>query len=303
MQQATGLSTSTIAATKKFRAIHFEQHARNTDFLPPAFELIPRLLVLLDDAETNSDTLAEIIRADAGLTTDILRAANSSIHAGSCKTESLQQAIVRLGLREIYRLLTTIITSPGIMNLDAFGFQRVDLWQHSVACGTAAQILARNFSDQDPEVAYTAALLHDIGKLVMAQVAKADYLAVIDACEAANRPHFRAELQSFECEHATIGSMLLKRWRFPDNIVAAVKFHHSPTQAPDEAKRLASLIVASNILAYRLGLGTGYPDYAIQPAPDLLEPLGIEFSDLAEYENEILTTFRREQDRLWVREK
>jgi len=300
VQQAAGSSASTKATTRKFRALHFEQHARNTDFLPPAFELIPRLLVLLDDPETNSDTLADIIRVDAGLTTDILRAANSSVYAGACRTESLQQAIVRLGLRDIYRLLTTIITSPGIMNLDAFGFQRVDLWQHSVACGTAAQILARNFADQDPEVAYTAALLHDIGKLVMAQVAKADYLAVLDACEPANRPHFRAEQQAFECDHAGIGSMLLKRWRFPDNIVAAVKFHHDPLNAPEDARRLASLILAGNIISYRLNLGTGFPDYVVHPDPALLEPLGIQPEELPDYQNEVQTTFKREQERLWV---
>src|SRR5258706_15536746 len=101
-----------MQAPKSFRAVHFEQHARTTDFLPPAFELIPRLLVLLDDPEVNSDTLANIIHADAGLTTNVLHAANNAAFAGSCRTESLPQAIIRLGLREIYRLITTIITSP-----------------------------------------------------------------------------------------------------------------------------------------------------------------------------------------------
>jgi putative nucleotidyltransferase with HDIG domain len=287
-----------MTTNKKFRAIHFEQHARDTNFLPPAFELIPRLLVLLDDPETNSETIANIIRVDAGLTTDVLRAANNVTYSGGCRIESLQQAIVRLGLREIYRLLTAIITSPGIMNLDAFGFQRVDLWQHSVAVGTAAQILARNFGDQDPEVAYTAALLHDIGKLVMVQVAKADYLAVLDACEPANRPHFRAEQQAFNCDHALIGSLLLKRWRFPENIVGAVKFHHDCVNAPDEAKRLAALIYAGNIIAYRLNLGSGNPDYVIHPDPDILGFLGLQVPELAEYQHEILTAFQREQQRL-----
>ncbi len=300
MQQTTRLSTSTTAATRQYRALHFEQHARNTDFLPPAFELIPRLLVLLDDPESNSDMLADIIRGDAGLTTNILRAANTSALAGACRTESLSQAIIRLGLREIYRLTTTIITSPGIMNLDGYGFQRVDLWQHSIACGIAAQIMARNFADQDPEIAYTAALLHDIGKIVMVQVAKADYMAVLDACEPAHRPHFRAEQQAYQTDHAAIGSMLLKRWRFPENIVAAVKFHHDPINAPDDARRLASLVFAANVIAYRLELGSGHPDYAIHPDPAFLEPLGLQPVDLAEYEHEVQTAFRRDQDRLWI---
>jgi putative nucleotidyltransferase with HDIG domain len=288
-----------MQAPKKYRPLHFEQHAKNTDFLPPAFEMIPRLLVLLDDAEVNSDQIAEMIRADAGLTTDVLRAANSAINAGGARSESLAQAIVRLGLREIYRLLTTIITSPNLLNLDAFGFQRVDLWQHSIASAIAAQILARNVPSQDPEVAYTAALLHDIGKLVMAQVAKADYLALIDACKETNQPHFRAEQNSYDCDHAQIGSTLLRRWRFPEEMVSAIRFHHDIRHAPENAVQLASLIYAGNILAYRLNLGSGFPDYAVNPDPSLLEPISIQPADLADYEQEVHTTYEREQQRLW----
>ena len=288
-----------MQAPKSFRASQFEQHARTTDFLPPAFELIPRLLVLLDDAETNCDTLADLIHVDAGLTTNVLRVANSPALGGGVRAESLPQAIIRLGLREIYRLLTTIITSPNVMNLDGFGFQRIDLWQHSVGSAVAAQILARNVPSQDPEVAYTTALLHDIGKLVMAQVAKADYLALLDSCKDNNQPHYRAEQQAYQTDHAHIGSMLLKRWRFPEEIVGAIKFHHDLGHVPEEARHLASLIYASNIVAYRLNLGSGFPDYAVDPDAAALEPIGVQPAELADYEREVLTTFQREQQRLW----
>lgn len=284
---------------KTFRAVHFEQHARTTDFLPPAFELIPRLLVLLDDPDTNADTLAQIIHADAGLTTDVIRAANNAAYSGTARIESLPQAIVRLGLREIYRILTTIITSPNLMNLDTYGFQRVDLWQHSVACAFGAQILSRNLPQQDPEVAYTAALLHDIGKLVMVQVAKAEYLAVIDSCSGNNTPHFVAEQNAFQTDHAQIGSMLLKRWRFPEEIVGAIRFHHDPAHAPESAKNLTALIYASNIIVYRLGLGSGFPEYSVHPDAAHLEPIGITPADLPEYEQEVKTTYERERQRLW----
>jgi putative nucleotidyltransferase with HDIG domain len=288
-----------MQAPRTFHAAHFEQHARTTDFLPPAFELIPRILVLLDDPDTNAETLAQIIHADAGLTTDVIRAANTAAHSGAARIESLPQAIVRLGLREIYRILTTIITSPNLMKLDTYGFQRVDLWQHSVACGIAAQILARNLPQQDPEVAYTAALLHDIGKLVMVQVAKAEYLALIDSCIGNNTAHFAVEQNAYQCDHADIGFLLLKRWRFPDEIVAAIKFHHNPLQAPEIARPLASLIHASNIIAYRLGLGSGFPEYAVQPEPTFLEPIGLTPTELPDYEQEVMTTYQRERSRLF----
>jgi putative nucleotidyltransferase with HDIG domain len=287
-----------MQAPKSLRASQFEQHAKTTDFLPPAFELIPRLLVLLDDPETNSDTLAEIIHVDAGLTTNVLRVANSSAYGGGTRIDSLPQAIVRLGLREIYRLLATIIASPNVMSLDGFGFERVDLWQHSVASAIAAQLLAQNISGPDTEVAYTAGLLHDIGKVVMAQLAKADYLALLESCKDNNQPHFRAEQQTYGIDHAQVGSMLLKRWRFPDEIVHAIKFHHDISRAPEEASKLAALIFASNIIAYRLNFGSGFPDYAVDPDPATLELIGLRPGDLAEYEHQTLTSFQRERQRL-----
>jgi putative nucleotidyltransferase with HDIG domain len=288
-----------MQAPKSFRAVHFEQHARNTDFLPPAFELIPRLLVLLDDPDVNSDRLAEVIHVDAGLTTDVLRVANTAVYSGGARTESLPQAIIRLGLREIYRLVTSIITSPNILNLDGFGFQRMDLWQHSIACAIGAQILARNVPSQDPEVAYTTGLLHDIGKVVMAQVAKADYLALLDSCKDNNMPHYRAEQDAYQTDHAQIGSMLLKRWRFPEEIVGAIKHHHDLHHAPENALHLASLVYAANIISYRLNLGSGFPDYAVDADEALLEPISLKPSDLPDYEQEVLTTYQREQQRVW----
>jgi putative nucleotidyltransferase with HDIG domain len=287
-----------MQAPKSLRASQFEQHARTADFLPPAFELLPRLLVLLDDPEINSDTLADIIRVDAGLTANVLRVANSSAFGGGTKIDSLPQAIIRLGLREIYRLLATIIASPNVMSLDGFGFERVDLWQHSVSSAIAAQLIAQHITGPDTEVAYTTGLLHDIGKVVMAQFAKADYLVLLESCKDNNQPHYRAEQQTYGIDHAQIGSMILKRWRFPDEIIHAIKFHHDISRAPEEASKLAAIIFASNIVSYRLNFGSGFPDYAVDPDPAILEIIGLRPGDLSEYEHLTVTAFQHERQRL-----
>jgi hypothetical protein len=82
-------------------------------------------------------------------------------------------------------------------------------------------------------------------------------------------------------------------------MVAAVRFHHDIPHAPEEAMRLAGLVFAANVIAYRLNLGSGFPDYAVHPNPAFLEPIGLQPGDLADYENEVLTTFKREQARVW----
>src|SRR5690348_14946818 len=81
-------------------------------FLPPAFELLPRLLLLLDDGEANCEDFAEMIRIDPGLTANVLRMSQSALFGGAQRIGSLSEAIMRLGVREVYRLVMEIVTSP-----------------------------------------------------------------------------------------------------------------------------------------------------------------------------------------------
>src|SRR5690349_9443666 len=77
-------------------------------FLPPAFELLPRLLLLLDDADANCEDFAEMIRIDPGLTANVLRISQSALYGGAQRIGSLPEAIMRLGVREVYRLVMEI---------------------------------------------------------------------------------------------------------------------------------------------------------------------------------------------------
>src|SRR4051794_39298933 len=116
-----------------FKPIDLDSLVRKTEYLPPSFELIPRLLLLLDNGDVNCEDLAEIIRMDPSLTADVLRISNGASFGGAHRTDSLSEAIIRIGLREIYRTVMKIVTSPALSSPDAFDFQRVDLWRHSLA--------------------------------------------------------------------------------------------------------------------------------------------------------------------------
>src|SRR5437763_296065 len=146
--------------------------------LPPSFEMIPRLLLLLDDENTDSEALATIIRVDAGLTADILHVSNAAAFRGGRAIETLEEAIIRLGLRELYRAVMRVIASPVLNSGQEMGLERLNLWSHSLACALAAQTIATQTGYEDPEVAFTAGLLHDLGKMVLAQALRAPYIAL-----------------------------------------------------------------------------------------------------------------------------
>ena len=283
---------------RMFRPVGLDEIVSSTDFLPPAFELIPKLLALVDDPDSDSEALADLIRVDPGLTADVLRIANSASFGGARKTGGLAEATTRLGLREVCRIVMEIVTSPALKARDVFGFQRVDLWRHSLATAVASQTLARHLSDEDPEYVFTAGLLHDIGKALFARAAGADYFQLVQMCGLRNDPVCAAEKDEFGMDHGAIGGKLLKAWRFPDAIVAAISRHHSALQVGDKYTRFAGLIYAGNILAYRIGEGNGYPTYVVHPDAAVCELIGLNVDDFGRYEEEVAVMLRRERERL-----
>ncbi|HEV8542159.1 MAG TPA: HDOD domain-containing protein [Verrucomicrobiae bacterium] len=264
-------------------------------FLPPAFELIPRLLVLLQDPEGNSESLADAIRLDAGLTADVLHISNTVFFASNRRIETLQEAIMRLGLREIYQIVTKVIASPLLGDSGQTGFQRFDLWRHSLACAVAAKILANDTGASDPEVAFTAGLLHDVGKVVLTHALGAEYIKLADETRAANAAFFEAEKRVLKVTHPDVGARLLQRWKFPESIVSAVEFHHAPTAPSNRQKGLAALIYLANVLAHRAIPQNTCPEYVALPQPAFLRLINVSPDALDRYQAEITEALEREE--------
>ena len=250
-----------------------DDYISSSDFLPPAFQLLPRLLLLLDDLESNSDALADLIRVDPGLTADILRVCNSAAYAPAYPAENIQQAILRLGFREVHRIVMTVITSPTLKNpQNTYAVHEADLWNHSLAAAVTSQLLVGG-SDIDSDLAFTAALLHDIGKVVLSQAVPDDTKAAIRSAAERNQPLYLAERNILKTDHAAVGARLLQRWGFPANICTAIRFHHEPAAAKAELK-LASCVCLANVLSYRIDEKLALPEYVLFPDAVALRELG-----------------------------
>lgn len=243
------------------------------DFLPPSFQLLPRLLLLLDDVEAGADTLAQVIRVDPGLTADILRVCNSAAHAKRVRAETIQEAIMRLGFIEVHRIVMTVIASSALKSpQETFTRHEGDLWKHSLAAAVASQVLVPG-TGVDADVAYTASLLHDIGKMVLANAVPEDFARILTLAKEQNQAVYRVEQLQFQTDHGGIGARLLKRWGFPDNICEAVQHHHEPVRA-NQQLRLASCLYLSNVLAYRIVDDLTFPEYVVFPDTKALRELG-----------------------------
>lgn len=251
-----------------------------------ALELVPRLLMLLENPDAGCEDLAEVIRADADLAESLVKISNSIAYAGALRTCSLLEAILRLGMREVYRLIVQSVTCRALRGKQASGFQQLDLRRHSLATAVAAQTLSQQMAVDDPDVAFTAGLLHDIGKVSVIDKQRAESQWGLGRCEMDGAAYID-EREALNGDHGEAGARLLRNWNFPERVVESVRCHHCPLNATAEDSRsLAALVYTANVLAHRIGEGTGSPTYAAEPDSQTLSTIGLAPADLAHFERE-----------------
>lgn len=259
--------------------------------LPPAPRILPELLSLLRKDDIDADRVVKLIAFDPGITAAVLRLCNSAYFAGASPASDLQEAVTRLGFRQVYQLVAAVSGSKMLgPSQKGYGIDAGELWEHSVVSAVAAQLIARNSGD-DESLAFTATLLHDIGKIVLAEALEHIYTDLVESSQSQQTPLIETEKRLLGVQHAEIGGRLLARWNFPENIVNAVWFHHQPSGAQDH-QRLASQVYLGNMVAYFMGYGFGHHAFALRGRTDALDILNLKPECLPEY---MIKTFEQLQ--------
>jgi putative nucleotidyltransferase with HDIG domain len=250
--------------------------------LPPAPRLLPQLLTLLHQTDINVSKVVEVITFDQGLTANVLKMCNSAYIAAASPADTLEEAVTRLGFDNVYCLVAAL-TAGRVMSpvLRGYDLDEVELWKHSVATALAAQLIARNKGD-DEAVAFTAGLLHDVGKVILPQALEHTYSLVLAESRANQSSLLETETKLLGVNHAEIGARLLERWEFPENLITAVGFHHQPAGAKPH-DRLAACVYLGNMIAHFLGYGYGNHAVGFFGRAESLELLQITRSDFAQY--------------------
>jgi putative nucleotidyltransferase with HDIG domain len=250
--------------------------------LPPAPRILTELLVLLRRSDIDLSLVVDLIAYDPSLTAAVLKLCNSAYFGSSVPADNLYEAITRIGFYEAYRLVAAIVGSRTLSAPQkGYGLDSGELWRHSVTTAVAAQRIARHLGE-DANVAFTTGLLHDLGKIVLAQAMEGRYEQVVAQIQSQGQSFLEAEKALLGVEHAEVGGRLLHRWNFPSPMVAAVRFHHDPAQA-QSAARLAALIYVGNAIAHYLGEAYGHQPFAFRGRPEVLDLLGIQETDLEKY--------------------
>ncbi|MBC8095387.1 MAG: HDOD domain-containing protein [Akkermansiaceae bacterium] len=239
------------------------------DISPAALSLTQ----LLNDPASDFDEVAAVIKTDGLLTAKLLRACNSSVFGLAERVASVDQALLLLGFDEVRRLALSIAFGNVMAAPLANGATEPNpLWQHSFLAATAGESIVGLglYQEVNGSVAFTTGLLHDIGKLIMAQVITAEAQAVIlKHMNAEGLGSVEAEREVLGTDHAEVGACLLHIWRLPENIVEAVANHHRPVLKP--APQLSALAHLANRFAHLSEPGSNAQAYQFQPEEKIVQ--------------------------------
>ncbi|MCS7186259.1 MAG: HDOD domain-containing protein [Armatimonadetes bacterium] len=191
--------------------------------LPALAPIVQRVLVLLEREDFDWHEVAEIIAQDQNLAAQLLRLANSAMTGLRRRVTSLTTALRILGARPVRNLLLTLTVRPFLQTPS-----EVRLWEHSLACALVARRLAQQTQLVDPEEAFTAGLLHDLGKTLLLRYFPQSYKRASSIAHHQGCPTFLMERLVFSVTHAEVGAWLLERWRIPTPFCEAVAVHHIP---------------------------------------------------------------------------
>lgn len=242
--------------------------------LPPAPRVIPELLALLREEDVDSARVVAVIGYDPGLTASVLQLCNSAYFGLATPAGDLSEAVTRLGFNPIFRMVVSVVGARTLgPEQKGYGIGKGELWKHCVASAVAAQLVARKVGESESLV-YTAALLHDIGKIALSAGLERMYAKVIDETERNRLTLIDTEKALLGIQHAETGARLLSRWHFPEALVEAVCHHHTPAAAGPH-RRLAAMVYLGNMLSHFMGYGCGDLPFAMQGRAEVLEILDL----------------------------
>ncbi|MCX7713675.1 MAG: HDOD domain-containing protein [Chthoniobacterales bacterium] len=249
--------------------------------LPCTPDLVPKILDLLKDPDAPATSLIELISRDPATSASILRLANSA-YFGRVKCESLAEAFLRLGNKEIIKVVSGGLVGKWLsLKVNGYGWEPGDLCTHSFVVAIVAEKIADKFGNTRPEIAYTAGLLHDIGKLGMAY-ACGDYFDHVRKLqqEKPQIPWRELEREVFGFDYTEVGATLLRRWNYPESLISVARFYPVPRAASEPLRPLVVIVHAAKCLALNIGCGVGEEGFSNELDEDLLKTFNYTPSEL-----------------------
>jgi len=225
--------------------------------LPVQGTILPKLQRMLSEPDSNTDEVLAMIKLDPGLIGRVLRRSNTVAYAIGNRIGSIEEAVARIGYREVNRLLLESVTHRLLARpLRCYGLAPGVIWRASLVCAFAMELLADR-TRRSGDTAYTLGLLHAVGMIVISHEIETENISRPLLGNPFDSTLSERERIRFGHDHAEIGAELLRFWEFPESMVDAIRYQLNPTRC-ERAPKLACLLALARWVRDRLCAATGW---------------------------------------------
>ncbi len=240
-------------------------HLKSVDDLPTIDKVLLKVQQYLSSSgaiDSSIERIADVIREAPAIALKVLKVSNCPIYRTEREIVDIEDAVYRLGIDEVYRIVLTMATVRQFNNMHHIDYNQ--FWRHSITVALATSAIAdfcarrkKPLSKKVTTAAFTAGLLHDTGILIMDQYFPDLYAGVLEAVSNSDDiPIYGVETEMLGISHSEVGSILMDRWGLPLSVVAAVGAHHSPETA-GESVSIAELVHIADFACNNQGIGAG----------------------------------------------
>ncbi|MBN2068190.1 MAG: HDOD domain-containing protein [Opitutales bacterium] len=249
--------------------------------LPPSPQILPKLQTLLRDVDAGIHDIISLLKVDAPMTAQIVRLSNSAYFGASSPSQSLEEAVTRLGFREVYKVVSMAAANQVLGDaVPVYNMGKGQLLQHSIACAVVmVECSARRLSG-NLDSAYTIGLLHSLGKVIINQYYLKHGLEIYSS-DGGEDLDVEMERKILGFDYAEAGAAILRKWNFPAEIYEPIEYQYNPTMAPDHSTFASMLAIArwgADFLVQDKGNDSPIPIY--DGNPTYLELTGLAFDEL-----------------------
>lgn len=227
---------------------------RSADRIASPPRVFQKVNEIVNDPESTTEDIARAIGEDSGITLRLLRVVNSAFFGYNQKIESLDQAVLALGTRQVRDLVLATTVADKFEGLPADLINMERFWQHSLACGVMARSLAQARRELNLEPYFLGGMLHDVGRVVMFSKMPGQCREIVARCVKSNEVMHTVEREIFGYDHAEVGGLLLSTWGLSPQLEEAVASHHLPQRA-ERNPLLAAVVHIADVIVNALKFG------------------------------------------------
>jgi putative nucleotidyltransferase with HDIG domain len=262
----------------------------NLPTIPP---VLRNLLNLIENPNVSLSEVGNFILKDPSLTSRILKVVNSPIYGFPGRVSTISQALILLGLNTVKGVLL------GVSVFEVMKEVMSGLWEHSIGCAVTARIISQKKAPGYFEEVSVAALLHDIGKVVLGLKFSDEYKKILAETEKKGVFIFDSERKQFSVDHSAVGAWLTEKWKFPRSLIEVIEYHHKPHLSRNVPVQTA-IVHLSDILVRANGFGFAGDNFVPAMHPSVFEMLGLTETDIKDILDEMEESFGHMEDILLI---